>query len=83
MMLESDIFAEYFYFCPTIYQIMNLQSILAPIVDALQWSFKHLLEPMSHWFNWVCIVAGLFGIWLWLRMQKKFTAKAEREGTII
>jgi hypothetical protein len=38
---------------------------------------------MSHWFNWICIVGGIFGIALWLRMQKAFTVKAEKEGTII
>jgi hypothetical protein len=37
---------------------------------------------MSHWFNWVCIAGGFFGIWLWIRMQKAYTAKAEKEGTI-
>ncbi|MCC6600602.1 MAG: hypothetical protein IT223_07985 [Crocinitomicaceae bacterium] len=62
---------------------MNLQSILNPIVDALQWSFKHFLEPMSHWFNWVLIVGGLFGLILWLRMQKRFSQKAREEGTMI
>lgn len=62
---------------------MNLQSILNPIAEALQWSFKYILEPMTHWFNWVCILGGIFGIALWLRMQKRFTAKAQKEGTLI
>ncbi|MEN9347197.1 MAG: hypothetical protein RLZZ77_708 [Bacteroidota bacterium] len=61
---------------------MNLQSILYPLADGLAWSLKHILEPMSHWFNWVCIAGGFFGIWLWIRMQKAYTAKAEKEGTI-
>jgi hypothetical protein len=62
---------------------MNLQSILYPLADGLEWTLQNILEPMSHWFNWICIVGGLFGIALWLRMQKAFTAKAEKEGTII
>ncbi|MEZ4798749.1 MAG: hypothetical protein R2809_03005 [Flavobacteriales bacterium] len=62
---------------------MNLQSILNPIVDALQWSFRYILEPMTGWFNWLCIFGGFVGIYIWLRMQKKFSAKAQQEGTIM
>lgn len=62
---------------------MNLQSILNPIVDALQWTFKHILEPMTHWFNIVCIIGGFVGLFIWLRMQKRFNAKAQKEGTLI
>lgn len=62
---------------------MNLQSILNPIVEALQWSFRYILEPMTNWFNWLCILGGFIGIYIWLRMQKKFTAKAQQEGTIV
>ncbi len=61
---------------------MNLQSILYPIADGLTWSLQNILEPMSHWFNWVCIAGGFFGIYLWISMQKAFTGKAEKEGTI-
>jgi hypothetical protein len=62
---------------------MNLQSILNPIVEAFQWTFKHLLEPMTHWFNIVCIIGGFVGLFIWLRMQKRFNAKAQKEGTLI
>jgi hypothetical protein len=62
---------------------MNLQSILNPIADALQWSFKHILEPMTHWFNIVCILGGFVGLFIWLRMQKRFNEKAKKEGTLI
>jgi hypothetical protein len=62
---------------------MNLQSILNPIVEALQWTFKHILEPMTHWFNIVCILGGFVGLFIWLRMQKRFNAKAQKEGTLI
>lgn len=83
MRVESAKFDADFYFCHEILRTMNLQSILNPIVEALQWSFKYILEPMTHWFNWVCIAGGFIGVYIWLRMQKKFSEKAQREGTTI
>lgn len=62
---------------------MNLQSILYPIADFLTWTFEHLLVPIANGFNWICIAGGFVGIAIWLRMQKRFTQKAEREGGII
>ena len=62
---------------------MNLQDILNPFVDFCQWTFKHVLEPMSHWFNIVCIIGGFVGLFLWLKMQKNFNEKAKKEGTIV
>jgi hypothetical protein len=63
--------------------VMNLQSIIVPIGELFQWFFKHMLVPSLALVNTVCIIGGFFGIWLWLRMQKKFTAKAKQEGTIV
>jgi hypothetical protein len=62
---------------------MNLQRILRPFVDVCQWSFKHLIEPMSHWFNWICIVFAFLAILYWLNRQKKYNQKAIAEGTTI
>lgn len=62
---------------------MNLQSILYPIADFFEWTFEHILVPISNGFNWLCIVGGFVGIWIWLRMQARFTEKARREGGII
>jgi hypothetical protein len=62
---------------------MNLQSILYPIADFLTWSFLNILVPMSNTFNWLCIVGGFVGIAIWLRMQKRFSEKARREGGIL
>jgi len=62
---------------------MNLQSILHPLVTFFQWTFKYMLEPLGNSFNYLCILGGFFGLFLWLRMQKKFTAKAKQEGGII
>jgi hypothetical protein len=38
---------------------------------------------MTHWFNIVCIIGGFVGLIIWLRMQKRFNAKAQKEGTLI
>lgn len=62
---------------------MNLQSILQPFVDFCQWSFKYILEPMTHWFNWVCIVFAFVAMTYWLNRQKKYNKKAMEEGTTI
>ncbi|MDZ4822205.1 MAG: hypothetical protein SH856_01975 [Flavobacteriales bacterium] len=60
---------------------MNLQDILEPIVSALQWFFKILLEPTSHWLNWVCIAIAFIGIFYWMRRQGNYNRKALKEGT--
>ncbi|MEY2938324.1 MAG: hypothetical protein RL062_913 [Bacteroidota bacterium] len=62
---------------------MNLQSILAPIVDIAQWLFKHILVPSLSPMNIICIIGGFVGLGLWLKMQKDFTAKAKKDGTIV
>jgi hypothetical protein len=62
---------------------MNLQSIIVPIGDMCQWFFKNILVGLLTPMNTICILGGFFGIWLWLRMQKNFTEKAKKEGTVI
>lgn len=62
---------------------MNLQMILAPIVTAAQWLFKNVMEPMENYFSFACILGAFFGIYLWIRMQKRFTAEAKKNGTLI
>jgi hypothetical protein len=62
---------------------MNLQMILAPIVTAAQWLFQNVMEPLGNTFSFMCIIGGFFGIYLWIRMQKRFTAEAKKNGTLI
>ena len=62
---------------------MNLQSILNPIADGCQWFFRNVMEPLGNNFSIVCIVGAFFGIFLWIRMQKRFTAEAKKNGTLI
>jgi hypothetical protein len=60
---------------------MNFQDILYPIADALEWTFKHVLEPTSHWFNWICVAIAFVGIFYWLRRQGAYNKKAAEQGT--
>lgn len=62
---------------------MNLQSILKPLVDGMQWTFKNILEPVSGYFNWICIVFLFFALGYWLMRQKKYNEKAAKEGTTV
>jgi hypothetical protein len=62
---------------------MNLQSILRPIADGFQWTFKHVIEPIGPTMNWICIVFAFLAILYWLRRQKAYTAKATKEGTTV
>ena len=62
---------------------MNLQSILPPIANARKWLFDNVMEPMENYFSYACILGAFFGIYLWIRMQKRFTAEAKKNGTLI
>lgn len=61
---------------------MNLQSILDPIADFLQWSFRHVMDPIAPAFNWMCIIFLILALGYWVRRQGKYNRKAEAEGTI-
>ena len=70
-------------FALKIIQNMNLQSILTPIANSSQWFFRSVMEPLGNTFSIICIIGAFFGIYLWIRMQKRFTAEAKKNGTII
>jgi len=70
-------------FAMKIIHIMNLQSFLTPIANAAQWFFRNVMEPTGNTFSFICIIGAFFGIYLWIRMQKRFTAEAKKNGTII
>lgn len=62
---------------------MNLQMILAPIITGAQWFFENVMEPIGNTFSYACILGGFFGLYLWITMQKRFTAEAKKNGTLI
>jgi len=62
---------------------MNTQEIITPVAKFIEWTFETVLVPISSGFNWVVIALGLGGIAFWLRLQKKYTAKAKQSGNIM
>jgi len=62
---------------------MNLQSILTPIANGCKWLFDYVMEPLGNTFSFLCIAGAFFGIYLWIRMQKRYTAEAKKNGTLI
>ena len=62
---------------------MNLQEIVFPLAEAVEGSFESFLVPIADLFNWACVVGGVLGLVIWLRMQKNYTAKAKNEGTLV
>ncbi len=61
---------------------MNLQSIVEPIGNFLQWTFRYIMDPIAPAFNWACIIFLVLAITYWLRRQGKYNRKAAAEGTI-
>lgn len=62
---------------------MNIQEIVTPIAKAVEDSFNGLLVPVSDLFNWVVIVGGVIGLFIWLRMQASFIKRDKQEGNIL
>lgn len=62
---------------------MNTQEVITPVAKFIEWTFETVLVPMSSPFNIGVVVLGFAGLFFWLRLQKKYTAKAEEEGGIV
>ena len=62
---------------------MNTQDIIMPIGKLLEWSFETILVPMADPLNIGVVVLCTLGSIYWLRLQKKYTEKAEKDGTIM
>ena len=62
---------------------MNTQEIITPVAKFIEWTFETILVPMSSPFNMAFISPSVSAVVLWLRLQKKYTAKAEEEGGIV
>lgn len=61
---------------------MNLQQIVEPLAKIIDSTFRSVLVPISDGANWAVIVLGIVGLFLWLKMQKDFNAKAKRDNTL-
>ena len=65
------------------YYSMNTQDIITPIAKFIEWTFETVLVPMSEGFNWIVIGIGGAGLLFWLMLQKKYTSKAKKDGTLV
>ena len=61
---------------------MNTPEIITPLAKFIEWTFETILVPMSSPFNMSVIGLGFCGLFLWLWLQRKYTAKAKDEGGI-
>ena len=71
------------YFRSAIPQTMNTQDLITPLAQFVEWTFQTVLLPISDMFNWGVIALGLAGLAFWLRLQSKYNARAEQDGTIM
>jgi hypothetical protein len=71
------------YFCRASTKDMNTQDVITPLAKFVEWTFNTVLVPMSDGLNWAVIALGLAGLAFWLRLQSKYNAKAEQDGTIM
>ena len=62
---------------------MNTQDLITPLAQFIEWTFQTVLLPISDLFNWGVIALGLSGLAFWLRLQSKYNARAEQDGTIM
>lgn len=62
---------------------MNVQDIITPIGKFIEWTFETVLVPVSDPFNLAVILVVVGGIAFWLRKQRKYSAEARQNGTII
>ena len=62
---------------------MNTQEIITPVAKFIELTFETFLVPISSPFNSGVIVLGFVGLLFWLRLQKKYTQKAEQDGDLV
>lgn len=63
-------------------KVMNLQQIVEPLAKLVDGTFRSVLVPISDAANWAVIVLGFVGLFIWLKMQKDYNAKAKRDNTL-
>ena len=62
---------------------MNTQDIITPIGKFTEWSFETILVPMADPLNLGILLLSAVGGIYWLRLQKKLTEQAKKDGTIV
>lgn len=61
---------------------MNVNMIVEPIADFLVWTFG-IFEFIGNSFNWLVIIGGFVGLFIWLFMQKRYNEEAENNANQI
>lgn len=54
-----------------------------PIGKLMEWSFETILVPIADPLNLGVVVLCTVGSIYWLRLQKKYTEQAKKDGTIM
>lgn len=60
--------------------------IVNPIAAFLKWTFDYILVPLGELPNiinpnYIFLILGFIGFFIWLRLQHKYDQRAKREGT--
>ena len=50
--------------------------------DIFYWLFENTLEPLGNLPNDAFLLLGFAGLFIWLKMQKKFNEEAKANGTL-
>ena len=69
-------------FVPNLFP-MNTQEIITPVAKFIEWTFESVLVPLSDPINSGVILLAFVGLAFWLRLQKKYTEKARKEGAMV
>ncbi|MFB6307022.1 MAG: hypothetical protein ABEH43_08565 [Flavobacteriales bacterium] len=56
-----------------------MEEIVMPLADFMQWTFK-FLPYAGNMPNVIFLLAAIFGVFYWLRLQQKYNKKAEESG---
>ncbi|MGY6562915.1 MAG: hypothetical protein ACXITV_12505 [Luteibaculaceae bacterium] len=59
-----------------------MQDIVLPLGEFIVKALS-ILEKMENWPNVLVIILGFVGTFYWLKVQKDYTDKAKKDGTLI
>ncbi|MEO0404392.1 MAG: hypothetical protein AAF193_05940 [Bacteroidota bacterium] len=60
-----------------------MNDLFYAIAHFVEWTFEVALEPIGNSFNFFCTGLLVVAIAFWLYLQKRYTAKAKQDGTIV
>jgi len=65
-----------------LYKIIVMREFVYALGDIFNWLFDNTLAPLGNIPNNLFIVLGFVGLFIWLKMQKKFNEEAKANGTL-